>query len=106
MMGLQDQFLDAVHHVTKELKFADRPVHTSWILENLLGGLLAAYDLSENQDLLNKAKELGDAVVQAFNNDEQLPFNLFNLHTQTGERLKNALHMSEATVAIEMLRLS
>jgi len=47
----------------------------------ILGGLLSAYDLSNDLRLLSKAKQLADNVLPAFNTATQIPQNGLNLKT-------------------------
>ena len=47
----------------------------------LLGGLLGAFNLSFEPVLLNKAAELGERLVQAFDAPGGLPWSVVNLKT-------------------------
>jgi len=46
-----------------------------------LGGLLSAYDLSDDVRLLRKAQELADRILPAFDTPNKIPCNGINLLT-------------------------
>lgn len=77
IMGLKDEFEEAVQAVGKidftTTSRADVPVFETTI--RYLGGLLAAYDLSGNTHkiLLDKAVELGDVLLGAFDSPNRMP---------------------------------
>jgi len=48
-----------------------------------LGGLLAAYDLSKDELYLDKAKDLADRLLPAFNSKSGIPYSTVNLKTKT-----------------------
>ena len=47
----------------------------------VVGGLLAAYHLSKEEMFLNKAVDLGDKLMPAFNSPSGIPFSDVNLRT-------------------------
>lgn len=78
IMGMQDEFEEALRQVEK-IDFTttavrdDIPVHESVI--RYLGGLLGAYDVSggKYQTLINKAMELAEIVITAFDTPNRMP---------------------------------
>ncbi|KAI4922131.1 hypothetical protein J4E90_000559 [Alternaria incomplexa] len=77
IMGLKDEFEEAVKAVDK-IDFtttprADIPLFETTI--RYLGGLLAAYDLSEKKykNLLSKAVELAEILISAFDTPNRMP---------------------------------
>jgi mannosyl-oligosaccharide alpha-1,2-mannosidase len=52
----------------------------------LLGGLLSAYDLSGRRELLEKARLVGDLLVEAFQQDDPIPqVELFPTNSDAGK---------------------
>lgn len=51
----------------------------------VLGGLLSAYDLSGDGVFLNKARELGDRLLGAFDTPSGIPYGHVDLHTQKSD---------------------
>lgn len=77
IMGLEDEFEQAVHAV-KKIDFTTAAVQRLNVFETTiryLGGLLSAYDLSEKKHstLLHKATELGDMLYAAFDTPNRMP---------------------------------
>ncbi|USP73293.1 glycoside hydrolase family 47 protein [Curvularia clavata] len=77
IMGLKDEFEEAVKAVNK-IDFtttvrADIPLFETTI--RYLGGLLAAYDLSDKKykNLLDKAVELAEVLISAFDTPNRMP---------------------------------
>lgn len=68
--GMKDEFQRARDWVATELDFSrlDDKYHTFEITIRVLGGLLSAFHLSGEQDvmLLNKAVDLADRLLPAF----------------------------------------
>ncbi len=50
----------------------------------VLGGLLSAYHFTNDPLFLNRAKELGDRILPAFNTPSGLPLSMVNLAKRTG----------------------
>ncbi|RFU74053.1 endoplasmic reticulum mannosyl-oligosaccharide 1,2-alpha-mannosidase [Trichoderma arundinaceum] len=76
IMGLKDDFFLAVKEVAKIdwAKTKDNKVINLFeVTIRYLGGLLAAYDLSQEPVLLAKAIELGDALYATFDTPNRLP---------------------------------
>lgn len=77
IMGLKDDFEQCVNAV-REIDFTTNEEETLNVFETTiryLGGLLAAYDLSESKYpiLLEKAQELGEILYSAFDNPNHMP---------------------------------
>ncbi|CAI7581288.1 unnamed protein product [Penicillium glandicola] len=75
IMGMHDEFKKAVGAVTN-IKFEDiqlPEINTHDVNIRLLGGLLAAFDLSADLKLLEKAIELGDMLYVAFDTPNRMP---------------------------------
>ena len=89
IMGMKDEFEEAKEWVKNELSFSH--ADTVSMFETTireLGGLISAYDLSGDQVFLDKAKELGDLLMPAFDTGEFHPLpsisnHLSNPHSPT-----------------------
>ncbi len=62
-----------------------------------LGGLLGAYELSKDAVFLNKAKELGDMLIPAFNTKSGIPYTQVNL--ETGESKNADWHRTQSILS-------
>ena len=68
-----------------------------------LGGLLSAYDLSEDKVFLDKAKELGDKLILAFNTKSGIPLSQINLHSsRIGNKAWEKVYTSLADSALQV----
>jgi mannosyl-oligosaccharide alpha-1,2-mannosidase len=80
IMGLRDEFYEAVKAV-EQINFSTCSLSSLNVFETTiryLGGFLAAYDLSGNSALLQKAKELGDMLYVAFDTPNRMPNTRWN----------------------------
>uniref|UniRef100_A0A2N9J5A0 alpha-1,2-Mannosidase n=1 Tax=Fagus sylvatica TaxID=28930 RepID=A0A2N9J5A0_FAGSY len=80
IMGLEEQFQRAREWVANSLDFNkdyDASVFETTI--RVVGGLLSAYDLSEDQVFLNKARDIADRLLPAWDTPSGIPFNVINL---------------------------
>ncbi|KAK7265209.1 hypothetical protein RJT34_32825 [Clitoria ternatea] len=80
IMGLDAQFERAKEWVAKSLSF-NKNIEVS-VFETtirVLGGLLSAYDLSGENVFLEKAKDLADKLLPAWNTPSGIPHNRINL---------------------------
>ncbi|KAJ8106191.1 hypothetical protein OPT61_g9702 [Boeremia exigua] len=81
IMGLEDEFHEAVQAVT-EIDFAPGQGQLNMFETTIryLGGLLAAYDLTDCKDgrLLEKAIELGDMIYMSFDTPNRMPITRWN----------------------------
>eukprot|EP00208_Stichococcus_sp_RCC1054_P002855 CAMPEP_0206140740 /NCGR_PEP_ID=MMETSP1473-20131121/10503_1 /ASSEMBLY_ACC=CAM_ASM_001109 /TAXON_ID=1461547 /ORGANISM="Stichococcus sp, Strain RCC1054" /LENGTH=567 /DNA_ID=CAMNT_0053535003 /DNA_START=347 /DNA_END=2050 /DNA_ORIENTATION=+ len=83
LMGLKDEFAAAQNWTANELTF-DRD-HDSSVFETtirVVGGLMAAHDLSGDAMFANRAKEIGDILMGAFQTPTGIPRGTINLRTR------------------------
>ncbi|KAK4245543.1 glycoside hydrolase [Corynascus novoguineensis] len=112
IMGLRDQFDEAVAAVA-EIDFGHSSSPQVNIFETnirYLGGLIAAYDLSGREVLLQKAIELGDLIYGGFNTENRMPVDNINLEAAiNGSGLlvePSVVSASPGTLTLELTRLS
>ncbi|PTB64651.1 glycoside hydrolase family 47 protein [Trichoderma citrinoviride] len=112
IMGLRDEFDEAVAAVA-EIDFGSSTSSRVNIFETnirYLGGLLAAYDLSGRELLLDKAVELGDLIYAGFNTKNGMPVDFLNFYSaQSGEGLLvegSVVSASPGTLSLELAHLS
>ncbi|KAF2714121.1 glycoside hydrolase family 47 protein [Pleomassaria siparia CBS 279.74] len=75
IMGFREEFASAIKDV-ESINFGSTPMAMINVFEtNIrhLGGLLAAYELSGEQRLLKKAKEVGEMLYRAFDTPNHMP---------------------------------
>ncbi|KAF9235130.1 glycoside hydrolase family 47 protein [Melanogaster broomeanus] len=86
IMGLHDEYERARAWVRDEMSFdRDGNFNTFETTIRVLGGLLTAYHLSGGDPIfLEKAQELGNRILPAFETPSGLPLSLINLHLQKG----------------------
>ncbi|KAK1414192.1 hypothetical protein QVD17_29933 [Tagetes erecta] len=80
IMGLDEQFQRAREWVANSLDFNknyDASVFETTI--RVVGGLLSAYDLSGDNVFLEKAKDIADRLLPAWNTPSGIPYNFINL---------------------------
>ncbi|DAZ95638.1 TPA: hypothetical protein N0F65_002267 [Lagenidium giganteum] len=116
IMGLKKEFWRARDYVRDHLGFSHLgkdPKEKLSIFETTIrevGGLLSAYDLSKDVVFKNKAKELVDLLVPAYNEDEGVFYTYFNPHTKErtfAEWAGYKAHIAEiGTLQLEMRYLS
>ncbi|KAM4056539.1 glycosyl hydrolase family 47 protein [Hirsutella rhossiliensis] len=112
IMGLRDEFNEAVAAVAT-IDFGKSSTSRVNVFETnirYLGGLLAAYDLSGNDILLAKAKELGNMLYGAFNTQNGMPVDFLDFAAaKSGDGLtpeSTVVSASPGTLSLEMTRLS
>lgn len=112
MMGLREEFDEAVAAVA-EIDFGNSSTPQVNIFETnirYLGGLMAAYDLSGREVLLQKAVELGDLIYAGFDTTNRMPVDNINVAAAAeglGLWVENAVvSASPGTLTLEMTRLS
>ena len=72
----------------------------------MLGGLLSAYHFSQDELFLEKAKELADRIMPAFDTPSGLPMSMINLGQRTGVMSEDNQHLvSTAEVSTLQLEL-
>ncbi|KAL1836716.1 hypothetical protein VTJ49DRAFT_4742 [Mycothermus thermophilus] len=111
IMGLRDEFADAVRRVASIdwNRASSRRVSLFETNIRYLGGLLAAYDLSGEKVLLGKAVELGDMLYAAFDTPSRLPANGFDFDRARRGRLLvsgNEALAAVGSLGLEFARLS
>ncbi|PPR02348.1 hypothetical protein CVT24_011692 [Panaeolus cyanescens] len=86
IMGLDEEYNRARHWVSEKLTFdRDDKFSTFETTIRVLGGLLSAYHLSGNDPLyLEKAQELADRMLPAFETSSGLPLPAINLAEKKG----------------------
>jgi len=80
IMGLKDEFQKARDWVAESLDFDkdyDASVFETTI--RVVGGLLSAYDLSGDKVFLEKAKDITDRLLPAWETTSGIPYNRINL---------------------------
>lgn len=112
IMGMHEEFANAVTAVS-QMSFADTSspeINTHEVNAHILGGLLAAYDLSSDNMLLQKAVEVGDMLYAAFDTPNRMPIIHWDLHRalrqeeQIAEEVVSASELG--SFALEFTRLS
>lgn len=112
IMGLKTEFDEAVDAVAT-IDFATSTNSRVNMFETnirYLGGLLAAYDLSQRSVLLAKAVELGDMLYAGFNTENRMPVDFFDMdRSKAGTGLEveaGVVSASPGTLFMEFTRLS
>ncbi|KGO71942.1 Glycoside hydrolase, family 47 [Penicillium italicum] len=112
IMGMHDEFEKGVAAVTR-IKFEDTPspeMNTHDVNIHLLGGLLAAFDLSADQKLLEKSIDLGDMLYAAFDTPNRMPIIHWNAqkaaHKEEQTAEENVLGTELGSFILEFTRLS
>ncbi|CAG7922555.1 unnamed protein product [Penicillium olsonii] len=112
IMEMYEEFEEAVTAIM-EINFdvtSSPEVNTHDLNIRLLGGLLAAYDLSDDPRLMVKCVELGDMLYTAFDTPNRMPIIHWNLHkaSRREEQLaeENVLAAELGSFALEFTRLS
>ncbi|KAJ3207666.1 hypothetical protein HDU82_003484, partial [Entophlyctis luteolus] len=83
IMGMNEEYAAARDLVFERLDFSAINTQVSLFETTIriLGGLLSAYDLSGDRRLVEKAVELADRLLPAFNTPTGIPVNFINLAT-------------------------
>jgi mannosyl-oligosaccharide alpha-1,2-mannosidase len=112
IMGFKEEFLSAMKDVEK-IDFGTTRLEEVNVFETTirhLGGLLSAYELSKEEVLLTKAKEVGEMLYHAFDTPNRMPKTRWNLHKKgKGERLvadSRVLVAEVGSLSMEFTRLS
>ncbi|KAI4329443.1 hypothetical protein L6164_021707 [Bauhinia variegata] len=80
IMGLNEQFQKAREWVETSLDFnKDYEASVFETTIRVVGGLLSAYDLSGDKLFLNKAREIADRLLPAWDTPTGIPYNIINL---------------------------
>ncbi|KAM7184299.1 glycoside hydrolase family 47 protein [Rhypophila sp. PSN 637] len=112
IMGLREEFDEAVAAVAN-IDFGSTSSYSVNMFEvniRYLGGLLAAYDLSQRDILLTKAIELGDLLYAGYNTPNRMPVDMIDFTAAkegTGLQVEGSVvSASPGTLSLEMTRLS
>ncbi|KAI9689445.1 MAG: hypothetical protein M1822_010096 [Bathelium mastoideum] len=112
IMGMKGEFYDAVEAVG-QIDFTTSVMDEINVFETTiryLGGFLAAYDLSGDQVLRQKAIEVGEMVYVAFDTPNRMPITRWQLHNAAkGHRQEAPEHVLVAEIGsltMEFTRLS
>ena len=112
IMGLRDEFDEAVTAVAG-IDFGSTTGYSVNMFEvniRYLGGLLAAYDLSQRPILLTKAIELGNLLYAGYNTKNRMPVDFIEFDAaKEGKGLRgesNVVSASPGTLSLEMTHLS
>ncbi|XP_072993669.1 mannosyl-oligosaccharide 1,2-alpha-mannosidase MNS1-like [Typha latifolia] len=80
IMGLHDEFQEAREWVADSLDFnKDYEASVFETTIRVVGGLLSAYDLSGDDIFLEKAKDIADRLLPAWDTSSGIPYNRINL---------------------------
>ncbi|KAF7732817.1 hypothetical protein EC973_000092 [Apophysomyces ossiformis] len=107
VMDLKEEVESVLSELDKIEFDLDRNVSVFESIIRYLGGLLSAYELSDKQNkiLLDKAKQLADALLPAFDTPSGLPHSQWNPHQRTSP--SNFTVLAEiGTVQLEFMVLS
>jgi mannosyl-oligosaccharide alpha-1,2-mannosidase len=109
IMGLKDEFSRARDYIANKLpRFNSIPSTVSVFETNIrmLGGFLSAYDLSQDDVFLKKAKEIGDILAGAFDEGTGMFAKSVNLQNGHGQGLSSIVLSEVGTMQLEFRRLS
>ncbi|PIL31248.1 hypothetical protein GSI_05946 [Ganoderma sinense ZZ0214-1] len=111
LMGLHDEYARARKWVETKMSFErDANFNTFETTIRVLGGLLSAYHFSQDELFLEKAKELADRIMPAFDTPSGLPTSMINLGQRKGamsEDNQNLVSTAEvSTLQLELRYLS
>lgn len=99
IMGMKDEFENAATAVS-QMSLADTSspdINTHEVNVHHLGGLLAAYDLSSDPRLLQKAIEVGDMLYAAFDTPNRMPIIHWDLHRAARQEEQIAEEVASAS---------
>ncbi|KAI0640197.1 glycoside hydrolase [Trametes polyzona] len=87
IMGLHDEYARARDWIANKMSFdRDAEFNTFETTIRVLGGLLSAYTLSKDPMYLDKAKDLADRMMPAFDTPHGLPLSYINLARREASR--------------------
>ncbi|CAO2201090.1 unnamed protein product [Urochloa humidicola] len=111
IMGLKEEFKKARDWVAESLDF-DKDYEAS-VFETtirVVGGLLSAYDLSDDKIFLEKAREITDRLLPAWDTSSGIPYNRINLAqgqaSNPGWNGGNSILADSGTEQLEFIALS
>mmetsp|Transcript_75548 Transcript_75548/g.157600 ORF Transcript_75548/g.157600 Transcript_75548/m.157600 type:complete len:888 (-) Transcript_75548:96-2759(-) len=109
LMGLVEEFDEAEAFVRDHLDFdkADEQVSVFELVIRGVGGLLGAHALTGRPIFLDRAKELGNRLLGAFDTPSGMPWPKWNIARSIGTRTTEPTILAEAgSVQLEMRSLS
>ncbi|KAM0329351.1 hypothetical protein ACHAQA_004657 [Verticillium albo-atrum] len=111
MMGMYDEFNDAVAFVASIDWNNSTQLRCNLFETNIryLGGLIAAFDLSQERVLLTKAIELGDMLYAAFDTPNRFPPFIFSFENLRAGKVMPDPYQSAAAIgslSLEFTRLA
>ncbi|KAI9296769.1 mannosyl-oligosaccharide 1,2-alpha-mannosidase MNS1 [Neoconidiobolus thromboides FSU 785] len=108
LMGYHDEFDQCVERIGKvNFSKSNGQVLFFETVIRYLGGLVSSYDLSGHKVLLEKAVQLADALLPAFNSPSGLPFYRIDFSSKQPDYNKNRVILAEiGSVQLEFTRLS
>ncbi len=106
IMGIEDESTRIEQFVADTISF-DKDIYVKTFEMNIrvLGGLLSMYDLSGNEKILEKARDLADRMMPAFDTPSGMPYYYVNLRTG-GVRGAEICAAEAGTFLLEMGALS
>jgi len=111
IMGLKEEFKKARDWVAESLDF-DKDYEAS-VFETIIrvvGGLLSAYDLSADKIFLEKARDITDRLLPAWDTSSGIPYNRINLAqgkaSNPGWNGGNSILADSGTEQLEFIALS
>ncbi|QLG72870.1 hypothetical protein HG535_0D05790 [Zygotorulaspora mrakii] len=112
IMRLFDEFEQAVKIISnvnfkippESIKVIDVPDYGS----RLLGGLISAYDLSQNSILLTKAIDVADFLLRSFDTPNRIPILKYDWRSKTSNKFpyQNSHSAGLTSLSLEFLRLA
>ena len=111
ILGLEDEFRRAASWLGEHLRFGEQEgINLFEVTIRVLGGLLSAFELSHDAQLLQRADELASQLLFAFNSPSGLPYGTVGLRTRTATNpawAKGASTVAEvASLQLEFRALS
>ncbi|XVF47609.1 hypothetical protein PTKIN_Ptkin03bG0123700 [Pterospermum kingtungense] len=111
IMGLKEQFQKARDWVANSLDFnKDYEASVFETTIRIVGGLLSAFDLSGDDIFLQKARDIADRLLPAWNTASGIPYNRINLENGHAQNLKwtggNSILADSGTEQLEFIALS
>jgi mannosyl-oligosaccharide alpha-1,2-mannosidase len=109
IMGLKDEFKRGRDYIANKLPAFNSIHSTVSVFETnirMVGGFLSAYDLSKDTVFLQKAKEMGDLLANAFDEGTGMFAKSVNLATGQKNGLGSVVLSEVGTMQLEFRRLS
>ncbi|XWS73302.1 hypothetical protein CRYUN_Cryun02cG0116800 [Craigia yunnanensis] len=111
IMGLKEQFQRAREWVANSLDFnKDYEASIFETTIRIVGGLLSAFDLSGDDIFLQKARDIADRLLPAWNTASGIPYNRINLAHGHAHNLRwvggNSILADSGTEQLEFIALS